>query len=150
MQKIFFILLNILFSTNLPVWLILNWNVIFNVGDSIDIMAYTGLLFVVFLCLYTTLKIEIFSIFENRLKSFQYLSLILVKLKSNKSFCKKFLMSIFFADMLIFLLIFLGFKFLKCDTKELCFYYLFSAGGVFVCYLGYLAEPWIKSRFGEQ
>lgn len=150
MRKFFFILLNLIISSNTLTWAVLNWNKFFNIEDSIDIMAYTGLAAIVFLAFYVILKIELFSILKKHFKTFQYSSVILEKLQKNKSFRNNFLIRILFIDILVFIIIFIIFNTLGWETEGLPLFYLFNGGGVFICYLSYLIDPWIKSRFNEK
>lgn len=150
MQKFFFILLNLIISSNLSTWIVLSWYQFFNIEESIDIMAYTGLIYIVFSVFYIILKIQLFSILKKYFKIFPYSSAILEKLETNKTFRNKFLISIFLIDLFFLIITFFIYKILGWGTEALLFIYLFNGGGVLICYLSYLVDPWIKSRFNEE
>lgn len=149
MQKLNFVLLNLVLSSNCPIYIVLNWNLLFNIDDSIDIMAITGLFFLVFLIFYSILKLEIFFLPVKYPQFFKYESEILNKLKSDKKFKTKFLASVFLLDIFFFILNCFVFKYLKWGINSLLHDYVFCLGGALICYVSFLIDPWIKSRFNE-
>ena len=149
MKQLSFILLNLILSTNLPIWIILNWNKIFNICDSIDIMAYTGIAYILFSIFYVIFKLEIFSLLVKYSQFFKYASKFLNNIICNKKLRNNVLISAFLIDMLFLVLTYFAFKNLGSNTKVVPFIYLFSLGGVFISYLSFLIQPWVKSRFNE-
>ncbi len=149
MQKMNFILLNLCLSSNFPIYIILNWNCFFNVDDSIDIMAYTGLLFVAFLFLYSFFKLEIFFLLTKYPFVFKYEAQILDKIKTNIKFKKYFLILTFIVDLFFFVLNYLFFKYNNWNFNSLILIYIFSLGGVFISYVSFLIGPWLENRFKE-
>ncbi|MBS4759326.1 MAG: hypothetical protein KHX03_01345 [Clostridium sp.] len=150
MQKVLFILLNLILSMNLPIWIILNWNGIFNVGDSVDIMAYTGIAYILFSFFYAVFKLEIFSLFVKYSQFFKFTSKFLNDIKLNKKLRNIVLILVFIVDMLFLLLTYFSFKNQGWSIKALPFIYLFSLGGVFISYISFLTEHWLKNRFNEK
>ena len=149
MQKINFILLNLGLSSNFPVYIILNWNHIFKIDDSVDIMAITGILFIISVFLYTILKLEIFSLFTKYSKFFKYEAQILNNIKSNKKLKKIFLVFACIIDIFFFMLNYFVFKYINWNADFLILMYVFSLGGVFISYVSFFIEPWFKKRFNE-
>ncbi len=147
MRQLSFILLNLIMSTNLPIWIILNWNYILNVGDSIDIMAYTGIAYILFSIFYGIFKLEIFSFFVKYSQFFKYASKFLNNIRCNKKLRNNVLISVFIVDMLFLAMNYFAFKNLGWNIKALPFIYLFSLGGALISYLSFLVTPWIEKRF---
>lgn len=147
MKQLSFILLNLIMSTNLPIWIILTWNYILNIGDSIDIMAYTGIAYVLFSVFYGIFKLEIFSFFVKYSQFFKYTSKLLNNIKCDPKLRNNLLISVFIIDILFLVLAYFAFKNLGWNTKALPFLYLFSLGGALTSYLSFLVTPWIEKRF---
>ena len=125
MKQLSFILLNLIMSTNLPIWIILTWNYILNIGDSIDIMAYTGIAYVLFSVFYGIFKLEIFSFFVKYSQFFKYTSKLLNNIKCDPKLRNNLLISVFIVDILFLVLAYFAFKNLGWNTKALPFLYLF-------------------------
>ncbi len=147
MQKTNFVLLNLLLSSNLPAFFILNWNKLCNVEDSLEIMAFTGITYIFFLFINGYIKLDIFSFFNQHDKFFKCEAEILHKLEFNKKFRNNILISIFIIDIISLMLNLFLFQFLSWNFKIFPFWYCTCMGGTLICYLAFLSQPWLKSRF---
>ena len=154
MQKILFIILNIILSSNI-IWIIFILPFYFLPDDKgFFILGYGSLLYCI---LISILKISIMDYLYNNCPKRSFIFNFLNELRSNIKYRIFWLIIFFFFD-LILLIIFSLFSLhiiehtldiysIISNVSSVLIFYIFSFGGVLGSYIAFLIKPWIESRF---
>ena len=154
MQKVLFIILNFILSSNI-IWIIFVLPFYCLPDDNgFFIFGYGSLLYCI---LISILKISIMDYLYNNCQKRSFIFNFLNELRSNLKYRIFWLIIFFFFD-LILLIIFSLFSLhiiehtldiysIISNVSSVLIFYIFSFGGVLGSYIAFLIKPWIESRF---
>ncbi len=156
MQKILFIILNVILSSNI-IWIIFVLPFYFLPDDNgFFIFGYGTLLYCI---LISILKIIIMEYLYNNSKKQSFIYKFLNELKSNLKHRILWLNLFFFFDFILLIIFYSLYMYFLEDSitpdsiisniSSILIFYIFSLGGVFCSYIAFLIKPWINSRFED-
>jgi hypothetical protein len=154
MQKILFIILNVILSSNI-IWIIFVLPFYFLPDDNgFFIFGYGTLLYCI---LISILKIIIMEYLYNNSKKQSFIYKFLDELKSNLKHRIFWLILFFFFDLILLIIFYSLYMYFLEDSitpdsiisniSSILIFYIFSFGGVLSSYIAFLIKPWVESRF---
>ena len=156
MQKILFIILNFILSSNI-IWIIFILPFYFLPDDKgFFISGYGSLLYCI---LISILKISIMDYLYNNCPKRSFIFNFLDELRSNLKYRIFWLIIFFFFDFILLIIFYSLYMYFLEDSitpdsiisniSSILIFYIFSLGGVFCSYIAFLIKPWINSRFED-